>query len=518
MSHDLHTVGGLALIVADKTGGRVPIVNADRSVEYAESLLRELTKLPHETEWVEFKVNNDAPDDIGEYVSALANSAALSGKAHAYLVWGVSDEDHSVVGTAFMPRSTKVGNEELESWLLRLLEPKIHFVFREVMLDTRRVVLLEIDCAFRHPVKFKGHEYVRVGSYKKNLKDFPEKEREIWRVFDSTPFERLIAMERVSDDEVLTLLDFEAYFALLELPIPASGARILEALNSDGLVCANDAGSWGITNLGALLFARRIDRFAALERKAMRVIEYIGLSRVEAVREQLGSRGYASGFSGLIDFINGMLPSNEVVGHALRRTVPMYPVLAVRELVANALIHQDFFVSGAGPMVEVFADRIEITNPGTPLVDTNRFVDSPPRSRNELLASLMRRIGTCEERGSGWDKVASQAELYQLPAPLVEVLQENTRVVLFSPRPLARMDKADRIRAVYLHACLRHVSRQSVTNASIRERFGIEKQNSASASRLIKEAVDAAMIVPFDPDAGNKAMRYVPFWAAPEER
>ena len=98
----------------------------------------------------------------------------------------------------------------------------------------------------------------------------------------------------------------------------------------------------------------------------------------------------------------------------------MFPELAVRELVANALIHQDFFVTGAGPMVEIFDDRIEITNPGEPLVDTQRFVDTPPRSRNEALASLMRRFRICEERGSGIDKVVLQVELFQLPAPLFE--------------------------------------------------------------------------------------------------
>lgn len=122
------------------------------------------------------------------------------------------------------------------------------------------------------------------------------------------------------------------------------------------------------------------------------------------------------------------------------------------------------------------------------LCKTDRFVDSPPRSRNELLASVMRRIGTCEERGSGWDKVVFQSELFQLPAPLAEVVEGSTRVVLFSPRPLGSMDKADRIRAVYLHACLRHVNRESLANPSVRERFGVEKKNSAIASRLIKEA------------------------------
>ncbi|KAF0208244.1 MAG: transcriptional [Actinobacteria bacterium] len=493
-------------------------MSTDRPAEYLESLVRELCKLPGETEWVEFKHNNANPEEIGEYLSALANSAALCGKAHAYLVWGIADDEHAVVGTTFSPGATKVGKEELESWLLHLLSPKIGFRFYEVAVDGRPIVLLEIDPAFRHPVKFKGHEYVRVGSYMKNLKDFPEKERDLWRIFDSTPFERLIARERVADADVLAFLDFEAYFDMLGLITPADGNRILEALETDEMVVSNLAGGWDVTNLGAILFARHLDEFGSLGRKGMRVIQYSGTSRVETIHEQVGVKGYASGFEGLIDFVNSVLPTNEVVGRALRTVVPVYPVLAVRELVANALIHQDLFVSGAGPMIEIFSDRIEITNPGEPLVDTNRFVDSPPRSRNELLASVMRRVGTCEERGSGWDKVVFQSEFYQLPAPLAEAGNGSTRVVLFSPRPLASMDKADKTRAVYLHACLRHVNRENLTNASVRERFGIDQKNSATASRLIKEAVAARMIVLFDPEVGNKAMRYVPFWAAPQLR
>lgn len=447
----------------------------DRPVEYLVSLVRELCKLPAETEWVEFKVNVHEPEEVGEYVSALANSAASAGKAFAYLVWGIADHGHEVVGTSFDPSTEKVGNEDLENWLLRLLAPKIHFRFLEVSVDGHSVVLLEIERAFRHPVQFQGQEYIRVGSYKKKLKDFPEKERALWRIFDQTPFEDGIAAERVRDDEVLRLLDYPAYFELLKRPLPENRDGILKALASDNLIHPCDAGGWNVTNLGSVLFARRLEDLRSLRRKAVRVIQYRGSSRVETLKEQVGNKGYASGFEGLIGFINGLLPSNEVIEQALRRTVPRFPELAVRELVANALIHQDFFVTGAGPMVEIFEDRIEITNPGVPLVDTQRFVDSPPRSRNESLASLMRRIGICEERGSGWDKVVFQSELYQLPAPLAEVADDHTRVVLFAPRPLSSMDRAERVRAVYLHACLRYVGREYLTNTSVRQRFGIEQ-------------------------------------------
>jgi predicted HTH transcriptional regulator len=115
---------------------------------------------------------------------------------------------------------------------------------------------------------------------------------------------------------------------------------------------------------------------------------------VEGLREQVGTKGYATGFEGVVRYINEQLPSNEVLGQAFRREFRMYPEVAIRELVANALIHQDFTVTGDGPKIEIFSDRVEITNPGRPLIDTLRFVDEPPQSRNEALASLMRRMHT----------------------------------------------------------------------------------------------------------------------------
>ena len=201
------------------------------------------------------------------------------------------------------------------------------------------------------------------------------------------------------------------------------------------------------------------------------------------------------------------------MGKALRKDIPMYPELAVREVVANAIIHQNFFLQGTSPMIEIFDDRMEVTNPGTPLIETKRFIDSPPISRNEKIASFMRRIGVCEERGSGIDKAVSQTELYQLPAPLFETTDEHTRAILFAYQKLKDMDKEDRIRSCYLHSGLRYVQRDFMTNTTLRERFRIESKNSAIASRIIKETLDAKVIKPHDETASRKFMKYVPWWA-----
>ena len=451
---------------------------------------------------------------IGEYISALANSAALLGKQTAYLVYGVDDKTHDVIGTNFKPSTQKHKGQELESWLLQKTAPKIHFQFYEFTnIDDMPVVILEIQAASHTPVQFDGIEYIRVGSYKKKLREFAEKERALWRVFDKIPFEQQAATENTSAEEVLKLLDYPAYFELTAQPLPEGRDGILAALQADRLISKNASGLWQIANVGAILFAKKLQYFQHLGRKAVRLIHYRGNSRVETIRELEGDKGYAAGFEGLIDTIKTLLPANEEIGKAFRREVPMYPELAIRELVANAIIHQDFTLTGTGPTIELFDTRMEITNPGVPLVDTDRFIDSPPQSRNEMLASFMRRINICEERGTGIDKVIFQTELYQLPAPIFEVTERHTRTVLFSYKAFAEMDKEDRIRACYQHCCLRYVSREHMNNTSLRERFGIEGKNSATVSRVIKDAVSAGLVKPYDADAGTKAMRYVPHWS-----
>ncbi len=485
----------------------------ERPASYWYALVKELCALTSETEWCEFKVDNSDPKEIGEYISALANAATLASKVHAYLVWGVEDTTHRVVGTSFVPAQAKKGNEELENWLLRKLSPKIGFQFRSVNIDGRTVVVLEIERSARQPVQFEGGEWIRIGSYKKKLKDFPEKERALWRAFDATPIEAQIAHSDVRTEDVVRLLDYPRYFDLVERPLPETRALILDTLKQESFIVRDDAGHWNITNLGALLFAKRLSDFPRVKRKAVRVVVYRGRGRVEAIREQEIGRGYAAGFEGLVGFVNELLPTNEVIQKALRRDVPMYPEIAIREVVANALIHQDLTVRGAGPTVEIFDDRMEVTSPGEPLMPTDRFLDTPPRSRNEALASFMRRVGVCEERGSGIDKVVSATETFQLPAPLFEVTGGSTRVVLFGARGLAEMDSDDRIRACYQHACLRYVMREFMTNSSVRERFGIASQNSAKASRLIKEAVESGKVEADNADASRKHMKYVPFWA-----
>lgn len=479
-----------------------------------ESLVRSLIKLPKETEWVEFKRNNFVPEEIGENLSALANSAALLRRPAGHIVWGIEDGTHAIVGTTFKPKLEKVKGQELENWLVTQLQPRIDVRIHEGNVDGKRIIVFEVQPASYMPVRFKDAEFIRIGSYTKKLRDHPEKERALWALFSKTPFEQGIALAGVSSDDVLSLIAYPKYFELVGLPLPDNRAAILNRLKTENIICGNGDDRYDISNLGAVLLAQNLKGFERLGRKALRIIVYRGDNRVETIKEWIGEKGYAVSFEGAIRYINDQLPQNEQIEQALRRQVRMYPEIAIRELVANALIHQDFSLTGTGPMVEIFSDRMEITNPGIPLIDTLRFIDEPPRSRNEQLAAMMRRMNICEERGSGIDKVVFAIEAYQLPAPDFRITPNHTVAVLFGPRKFSAMHKVDRIRACYQHACLWFVSGKHMTNTSLRKRLGISDKNYPVASRVIADTIKAGLIKSHVQSRGSKKnAKYVPFWA-----
>lgn len=478
------------------------------------SILDDLLNYPSETEWIEYKQNNFKPDEIGEYISALSNSACLHKKEFGYIVWGIEDNTKEIVGTTFKPRMTRIKGQELENWLATHLNPRIDFEIHEFNCKGFPIVLLKIQECRNTPVAFKGNEFIRIGSYKKPLKAHPEKERALWIQCSKITFEKGIAKSEVNSDEVLSLIDYPSYFDLSEKGLPDGKSGILECLKQEKIILQKGDNKYDITNLGAILFAKNLSKFSSLKRKAVRVVIYKGTNKIEAIKELEGNKGYASGFLNLIEYINNQLPSNEQLGQAFRKKISMFPEIAVREVVANAIIHQDFHATGDSPMIEIFSDRIEITNSGVPLIDTLRFIDEPPQSRNEELASFMRRLNICEERGSGVDKVIFQTEFYQLPAPKFSKAENHTKVILFAFKKLSKMDRKDKIRACYQHAALKYISNDRMTNSTLRERFAIEDKNYSMASRIISDTLEEALIKPSDPsNKSKKQAKYIPFWA-----
>lgn len=474
-------------------------------------LLEELVQQPQESEWIEFKHNFHSPEEIGERISALSNSACILNKEFGYLVFGIENNTHKILGTTFKAKSQKAkGNEELEIWLVTRLNPRIDFQIYEFDYDNKHISLFVIPAAKTQPVEFLHQAYIRVGTYTKKLNEFTDKQAKIWRN-TGKPYELEIAQDGLSISDVIKLLSTETYFDLLKIPYPSDQKGVIEKLMDDNIIVKIHS-KYAITNLGALLFAKELKDFASVERKSVRVIVYKGTNKVETEREQIGAKGYALGFEGLVTWINGQLPANEEIGKALRTESRMYPEIAIRELVGNLLIHQDLNSKGF-PMIEIFKDRIEFTNPGEPIVNPDRFIDAY-NSRNDKLADLMRRMGFCEEKGSGVDKVFFYNELYQLPPINVLVVENKTRVTIYSYKTLNDLDKKEKIRACYQHACLKYVSNDKMTNQSLRDRFKIEDQNAAIASRIIKDALEEGVVKLEDPESkSRKYAKYIPYWA-----
>jgi ATP-dependent DNA helicase RecG len=453
-----------------------------------------------ENEHLEFKeaANNFHFEKLVEYCVAIANEGG------GRVILGVSDKrPRRVVGTSVFetPERTVAGIHE------RL---HVKVTFEEVQHPNGRVLVFNVPPRpTGQPLHYEGRYLMRAGE--ELVPMTPDQLRKI--MAEGQPDWALQPAIMDCDDEVvIQLLDTQSYFDLVHQPYPTHRDAVLTRFSSERLIERTGA-RWTITNLGALLFAKKLESFDQLVRKAPRVIVYEGTSKLKTKLDVTGTKGYAVGFQGLLEYINGLAPSNEVIEQALRKEVKMFPEIAVRELVANALIHQDFAESGMSVMIEIYSDRMEISNPGKPFISPDRFIDEY-KSRNERIADLMRRLGICEEKGSGIDKVIDAAEIFQLPAPDFRVSEKRTSAILFGHKDFEEMDRNDRIRATYQHCCLRYVMNEKMTNQSLRDRFRLPEKKSESVSRAIRDALELGIIRLFDPQQTSLRYRsYVPSWA-----
>ena len=454
-----------------------------------------------EGEHVEFKEakNNFHFEKLVDYCVALANEGG--GK----MIFGVTDKSpRKVVGTqAFdVPEKTVAGIHE---------RIQLKVMWHEVAHPDGRVLVFEIPSRpIGHPLHYEGRFWMRAGEELVAMS--PDQLKRI--VAEGQPeFVDQAAKSGLGEEDVVTLLDVQSYYDLRKRPMPSTRKELLDAFIAKGFL-RRDGTSYAITNMGALLFAKKLGDFETLARKGVRVIVYDGISKLKVKdgKDVTGQKGYAAGFEALIDFVYDQLPASEEIAAALRKTTHAYPKKAVREIVGNAIVHQDLTERGTGITVEVYDDRVEVTNPGLPMLPVDRFIDEN-QSRNEKFADALRQLGICEERGHGMDWVVSEIEVHQLPPYQCRLGSRHTTVVLSRYKALKDLTPDERIHAVYQHCCLRFVTNQITNNESIRQRFKIEKQNAATASRLLAEAVTAKKIRPVDENAANKLMSYVPYWA-----
>lgn len=458
--------------------------------------------VPVEHENLEFK-SATASGGI-HFDRVLKYCVAISNESGGKLILGVTDgRPRRVVGT-------QAANDP--AGMQKKIFDTLHFLVRveELGHPDGRVVVFHIPSRDRGTARqYEGAYWMRSGEELKPMT--PERLKEIFQE-DKPDWLEEYSRTGLSAAEVVELLDMQTFFELLGMGYPSEREGVIERLLSERLIEPGDGG-FNIRRLGALLLARRMEDFPDLARKAPRVVVYSGNSKLETKQDETGRKGYAVGFQRLVKFVMSQLPQNEVIVDALRREVKLLPEVVIRELAANMLIHQEFNEEGMGAMIEIYDNRVEISNPGEPIVPVDRFIDGY-QSRNERLADLMRRFGICEEKSSGIDKVVKAAEVFQLPAPDFRAGFQRTLVVIFGPKPLEEMDRNDRIRACYQHAALKFVMGELMTNQSLRERFHLPEAKSAIVSQVISATQDAGLIKTDERSGGSrKFARYLPFWA-----
>lgn len=459
---------------------------------------------PAETERLEFKAAKQQFDSA----KLMRTFIALANEGGGHVVLGVSDRPpRRVVGT-----QAYVSAPDLNHFKARVVEKlRLRVDATELAHADGRVLVFEVPARPQGTaLEYEGAYLMRAGEDLVPMT--PDQLRRIFAEGQADWLSQLVR-EYASADEVVALLDTQGYFDLLKQPYPTHRDGVLDKLAGEGLI-AKQPGGWAISRLAALLLAKRLDAISPdLARKAPRVVIYEGVNKLKTREDQPGTRGYAVGFDGLVNFVHAAAPQNRFVEQVVRDEVKMFPKQALRELIANALVHQDFEVTGASVMVEMYADRVEVSNPGVPPIDVRRFIDEY-RSRNDRLADLMRRLGLCEEKGSGVDKVVGTAEVYQLPAPDFRVSDLRTTAVLFAHQDFAKMSKSDRVRACYQHCCLLYVSNQRMSNLSLRERFRLGENKAATVSQVIGATKDAGLIKVDDSETtSTRYARYLPYWA-----
>jgi ATP-dependent DNA helicase RecG len=318
-----------------------------------------LGPLPHEVNELDWKARlSDNRDRLAEHLMAFGNH-----RDGGTLVFGINDAGVpvGVDGAGIAQITNTLANLGRDA-----IEPPL--VIDHAAVDYRGAVVLLVRVPEQpvRPVHRRGKSieeaWIRSGG---TTRKASRQDVGSMMLNSSTPrWEELRASPLIAIDEVQRLLGLDAIAQLLQRPLPSGADELAAWLEAEGITVRDDRGHY-ITNLGAVAAARKLDEFPSLVRKRIRVIRYRGTNKVDTIDELPGQRGYAVGFEGLINHLKRVLPHSEVIQQSLRTEVSVYPEIALRELIANALIHQDFSVVGAGPMVEIYDDRIEVTNPGT---------------------------------------------------------------------------------------------------------------------------------------------------------
>lgn len=392
--------------------------------------LAELLALPQETEWAEFKHNNSDPQSIGEYLSALSNSACLEGQPSGYIVWGIEDGTRNIVGTTFKPRSQKgAGNEDLEPWLNKLLAPRVNFRICEFEANGLPMVMFEVQAANTAPVAFSGRRYIRVGSHKKPLAEHPEKERQLWLLL-SGPTQDWTAQICAG----ATLADLD----------PQAIAFARQEYKKKHTPLANEVDGWDDTtflNKAKVCINGQVTRTAIILLGKNEAEHYLspGVARISWVlRDDKGiEKDYQHFGPPLILAVDQVFAKIRNLTYRYLPDATLFPTeitqydpWVIRETLHNCIAHEDYAQGGRINVVETPTSLL-FTNVGEFIPGSVEEVivrDAPPDVYpNRFLAEAMVSLNMIDTIGSGIKRMFTTQQRRNFPMPDYD-LSEPDRV------------------------------------------------------------------------------------------
>ncbi len=386
------------------------------NIQELSALLDRLRREPHETEWLEFKENHYEPETLGEYLSALANAACLAGKPRGYLVFGVRNQSHEVVGTTFDPHAVKAkGNQDLLIWLAMGLQPNVGFEVHVLPHAQGRVAFFEIGPAWDRPVRFYGTAFIRVGTSKTELHKHPEKERAIWS-------RRTDWSGHVCEGAGVADLDPDALLKAREqfrIKHPQQAADVADWDDASFLNKSRLTVRGAVTNAALLLLGR--PESATLLSPAVARISWI---LKDAHNRELDYEHFGPPFLLQVDRVLARIRNLNVralpSGTLFPQEITQYDPWVIREALHNAIAHQDYGLRGRVNVVET-PSSILIANVGTFLPgDVDKVIrqDAPLEIyRNPFLAEAMVNLNMIDTQGGGIKRMFQKQMQRFFPMP-----------------------------------------------------------------------------------------------------
>jgi len=392
------------------------------------SLLDELVSLPAETEWVEFKLNKESitNEQIGEYISAMSNGATIANKPYGYLVWGVQDATHIIKGTNFIFTIAKQGNQDLELWMRNLLHPKINFEIYEFNYSGKKIVLLRIPSAKGEPTHFQKKAYIRIGSNKTDLRNFPDYIRIIYNSLEDWS-SKIIQEAKIADLDSEALKIARDKFK--ERNTRSSFYGQIDSWDDSTFLDKAKVNIKGkITNTAIILLGKEesshfllpslseITWKLEIEEKAY---EHFGpplLLNTTRILQQIRNVKYK------------FFPDNEL----LSITVNKYDTRSILEAMHNCIAHQDYSLNSRIIVTEKI-DKLIFSNAGSFFEgnpeDYTSGDKTPERYRNFWLANAMVNLGMIDRLGYGIHTIylAQRQRFFPMPDYF---LSERNKVVL----------------------------------------------------------------------------------------